>query len=223
MYFPSDKLYIETKLIKLGKKAGKREFQKLTNWAEHNLNVTILNASFSLKNRNTLPSLHIVFELQKDYNQLHGDPEYPYNQKYNKLIASNFLRITEELKIEGFANYQGKDFHMSYSVFSKVALIECLNKLNKSDINRIKEKYLSEGLWEISINHGSVIIFYTTENEIESNNKSGVSKEIENKIKELAHQYDEFRYLEKEPFFLAYDSKENFDKKYKGDWYNYYR
>ena len=223
MYFPTDKLYIETKSIKLGEKAGKREFRKLANWVEHNLNVTILNASFSLKNRNTLPSLHIVFELQKDYNQLHGDPEYPYNQKYNKLIASTFLRITEELKITGFANYNGEDFHMTYSVFSKVAIIECLNKISKSDLNQIKEKYLSEGLWEISIQHGSVIIFYTLETEIESNNKSGVNKEIENKIKELTHQYDEFGYLEEEPVFFGYDSKENFDKKYKGDWYNYYR
>ncbi len=223
MYFPSDKLYIETKSIKLGKKAIKKEFQKLANWAKHNLNITILNGYFSLKNRNTLPSLHIVFELQKDYNQLHGDPEYPYNQKYNKLISSNFLRIMEELKIDGFANYHGEDFHMSYSVFSKVAIIECLNNLNKSDLNQIKEKYLSKGLWEISIQHGSVIIFYTIETEIESNNKSGVNKEIENKIKDLTHQYDEFRYLEEESIFFGYDSKENFDKKYNGNWHNYYR
>ena len=223
MYFPSDKLYTETKSIKLGEKACKKEFLKLANWAEHKLNVTILNASLSLKNRNTLPSLHIIFEFQKDYNRLHGDPEYPYNQKYNKLIASNFLRITEELKIAGFANYKAEDFHMTYSVFSKIAIIECLNKLSKSDLNRIKENYISEGLWEISIHHGSATILYTTETEIESNKKSGINKEIENKIKDLTLQYDEFNYIEKEPIFFAYDSKENFDKKYKGNWYNYYR
>ena len=223
MYFPSDKLYIETKSIKLGEKAVKAEFRELANWAEQKLNITILNASFSLKNRNTLPSLHIIFEFQKDYNQLHGDPEEPYNKKYNKLIASNFLKITSGLKIAGFEKYHAEDFHMTYSVFSKVAIIEYLNSLSQSNLNRIKEKYTSNGLWEISIQHGSIVAFYTKEAEIELNDKSGVSKQIENELKNLASQYDEFGYLEEESFFFGFDSKENFDEKYGGNWYNYYR
>ena len=223
MYFPTDKLYIETKSIMLGEMVIKKEFLEFANWAKHNLNISILNASFSLKNRNTLPSLHIVFERQKDYNQLHGDPEYPYNKKYNNLIASNFLRIVRELKMDGFANYQGENFHMSYSVFSKIAIIECLSKVSKSELNQIKEKYLSKGLWEISIHHDSVVIFYAREAEIKSNNKLGVTKEIENKIKDLAQQYDAFNYLKEEPIFFGYDSKDNFDKNFNGNWYDYYR
>lgn len=223
MYFPTDKLYFETKSIKLGEIVIKKEFLELANWAKQSLNISILNATFSLKNRGTLPSLHIVFERQKDYNQLHGDPEYPYNQKYNNLIASNFLRITRELKMEGFANYQSENFHMSYSVFSEIAIIECLSKISKSKLNRLKKNYLTNGLWEISIYYGSVVIFYTSEAEKESNNESGISKEIENSIMDLADSYDQFNYMKEEAVFFGIDSKENFYKKYNGDWYTYYR
>jgi len=223
MYFPTDKLYIETKSIKLGQEVIKKEFRELANWAKNNLNISILNASFSLKNEGSLPSLHIVFEHQKDYNQLHGDPECPYNQKYNELIASNFLRIVREFKMDGFADYNSENFHMSYSVFSTIAIVECLHKISKSELDQIKEKYISKGLWTISIHHGSVVIFYTTENEIEINAKSGVTMEIEKSIRELTNRYDEFNYLKEEAIFFGCDSKENFDKNYKGNWHDYYR
>ena len=125
--------------------------------------------------------------------------------------------------MDSFENYRGENFHMSYSVFSKIAIIECLGKLSKSHLNQIKEKYLSKGLWEISIHHDSVVIFYTRETEIEINNKIGVTEDIENKIKDLTNQYDEFNYLKEEFIFFGYDSKENFIKKYKGNWHDYYR
>lgn len=223
MYFPSDKLYIESKSIKLAHTQIKKEFAELAIWAKQKLNVTILNAFFSLKNNNTLPSLHIVFELQKDYNQLHGDSEKPYNQKFNLLVASKYLEILKTLKIDDSGKYEAKEFHMSYSVFSQVAIIECLNELNKSNLSRIKEKYASNGLWEISIHHGSIVVFYAKETDIESNEKSGINKQIQDEIIIRASRYDEFKYLEKESFFFGFDSKEIFDTKYGGDWYNYYR
>ena len=223
MYFPTDKLYIETKSIVLGEKVIKKEFFELASWAKNSLNISILNASFSLKNRASLPSLHIVFEHQKDYNHLHGDPENPYNQKYNNQIASSYLSIVRELRMDDFANYQSANFHMSYSVFSKIAVIECLSKINKSELDRLKKKYLSSGLWTISIHYNSVVIFYTNEAEIAINAMSGITMEIENSIRKLASKYDEFNYLAEGLVFFGYDSKENFDKKYKGDWYSYYK
>lgn len=223
MYFPSDKLYIETKAIKKGEKKVKVEIQKLTLWALKELKVTILNVVFSLKNNGALPSLEVVFELQKDYNALHEDPQYPYNERSNKMLASKYLSIKQELEIEGFETYKSGDFHMSYSVFSKVAIVECLNKLKDSGVESLKEKYLPKGIWEIAINHGSIIVFYLTEAERLANEVSGLNDQIRNELTDLARQHDEFGYLDKDSFYFASDSKENLDKNYGGSWHDYYR
>ena len=223
MYFPSDKLYIETKFIKLEEKVLRKEFEELAKWAKEKLNITIINVSYSLINNKTLPALRIILESQKDYDLMHGDANNPYNQRYNALIASNYLRILEELKMEGAEKDKAGHFHITYYVFSKVAIIECLNKIPKSDLHQIKAKFASNGLWEISIHHGSVILFYHKETDIEKNKISGISDQIKEEIISIALQYDEFGYLKKEPFFFGFDSKENFDEKYSGNWYYYFK
>jgi hypothetical protein len=223
MYFPTDIIYLETKSIKLSEKDANQEFQELSIWAKNELNITILNGVFTLKNSETLPSLHIILESQIDYIALHGDTDHVYNQKYNALIASEFIKIMRASNIDGFENFKGGDFHMSYSIFSKMAIIECLNEISKSDIDSIKKLYSSIGLWEISIKHGSVIIFYTTEKIKESIIESGIHQEIKNNIIVLANQYDTFNYLEKSSIFFRTDSKENFNERYNGSWHSYYR
>ncbi len=38
----------------------------------------------------------------------------------------------------------------------------------------------------------------------------------------ILKKYDEFDYIKMEDFSIAFDSKENLDKNYKGNWYFYY-
>ncbi|MCB0854697.1 MAG: hypothetical protein KDD63_20890, partial [Bacteroidetes bacterium] len=71
--------------------------------------------------------------------------------------------------------------------------------------------------------HGSVILFYNKETDIEKNKISGINDQIKEELIALALQYDEFGYLKKEPFFFGFDSKENFDEKYSGNWYYYFK
>jgi hypothetical protein len=39
----------------------------------------------------------------------------------------------------------------------------------------------------------------------------------------LAKKHDEFDYLAREKFFIAVDSKEDFDSNYSSNWYYYFR
>ena len=223
MYFTTDPLYKIAKEIKLRTRTRSVISEEMTNWARKSLKVNVLDTIFLWKNNGKLPSLQIILEYPADYNFLHGDRQNPYNKKYNLIFAKKYIELAESNESSFEKGYVPEDFHFSYFVFSSVAMTECLGKISKEELDNLKRKYSNNRIWDIHVYYQSVIIFFLSEPDVDMNQKEGINDAIISDLHEIIDRYDDFNYSKFDTFYIRFDSKQNFDEKFKGSWQNYYR
>lgn len=80
----------------------------------------------------------------------------------------------------------------------------------KKSIPEVNEIYPSEGMFHV---------FYNTNADIETYEKSGLSAEIKDKITSIVQKNDMYNIFE--DVRVKYTSKQDFDETYKGNWYYY--
>ena len=56
---------------------------------------------------------------------------------------------------------------------------------------------------------------------IEQYIQNGINDILTEKYFNLLKDYDEFNYFERDSFMIYFDSKENFDKNFKSNWFYY--
>ena len=226
MFSPKDHLYKETKMIKLGKLKLKREYDKFIRWAKDEVGITILNISYRkirVGKIETRPGLQFILELSRDYNLVVNPQTRREKGEYQLLFSSKFAEIVRENHIAGYEGDNLNQAIISYAVFSKVAITESIEKITRSSLNQIKEKFAINKLWEIMPNGDQVILFYKKNSDFLTNKENGINRQIEEVIMGLVSKNDEFGYVNRASVSILYDSKENFERHFDGKWHYYFR
>ena len=100
-----------------------------------------------------------------------------------------------------------------------MAIADIYSKVPNTEINSLKDKIDIE-LWEIYKVFYSIVFFFYTNQQLDKYKDDGVT---ENRLKDicfnLLKEYDEFDYLNMTNFDIQLESKENFENKYKGNWF----
>lgn len=226
MISPHDSLYQETRQIKLGLKKPAPEYVDIINWAKEELGLSVLNISHQLirvGKTETRPGFKLILEYPEDYKKV-IDPQTDRGRKeLQELVRS---KIAETIRARGILTY-GKakldESFISYAIFSKVAVIECLGNINRELLHQIQATYKNQKLNKIIIYQGTVILIVEQEEHVKQNQQNGVFRQIENDIVFLATQHDEFGYIDHSSVSFQYDSKEYIDRQFDGKWYNYFR
>jgi hypothetical protein len=240
MYFSTDKLYKLSKEALRGKKQG-IVYAKLIDWTKEEFDIKVIYIDLVIKNKGNQPRLHLILETRKDYQKILI--ESGYNPKIQSKIAKKF---NELLKIENQKN--GKKTKQSfiekllfniglksnlkqnfeniwvcYSVFLTVYSTEISTEFTKEKIDELIKKYKKDNVWEIHLSSFYITIFLEKENQIEESRQKPLFEKLKDEYFEIVKEKDEFGLFKKELINLAFDSKENFDKNYEGNWFYYYK
>jgi hypothetical protein len=231
MIIPSDKDYLETKQIMLGKQVMKQEFQPLAEWMGKTYGVKPINIYYDTIDNGARPRLKICFEHPPEKASSQGCPGFALDEETRQAIADKFLEI---LKVQGLIQYNGRsrkstshyqteNIWVISGYFTSVARMEAYERIAQEKMKELKKALAHPDLWEISSAFASTTFFVFTDEQVKTYRNSPLHKEWTDAFFELLSQYDEFRCFKRESFFTNLDSKENFDQRYQSNWYYYYK
>ena len=231
----SDKDYKETKLIKQGKRKMNSDFLLLAEWINTAFNVSVINIFYdTIDKKDNIPRLTIIFEYQKDELKFRNGYLGNYDKKKQKIIADKFRElVNKEIRIKSFIaklfkltsdmKYDTDNLFVVFGSFEPIAKDEANSIIPENEIQKLKSNLGLSDLWEIYRQYSSTIFFFYTETQIEEYSKNGTKEVLSKTYFNLLKKYDEFGYFNNETFSIVLDSKENFDNKYKSNWFYYSR
>ena len=96
------------------------------------------------------------------------------------------------------------------------------NKVGNSILKEIKEKYKDKAkIWNVSSMNHCISIFYEKDKDLKANDENGITNEIKELVVCRMKEVDELNMYDTN--HLIFDSKENVDKNYGGNLFNYFK
>jgi hypothetical protein len=228
-----DKEYKETKLIKQGKASMKPEFKPLAEWIDKRYNVKTINIIYDTINPNNMPRIQICFEFQWEKEKFDGPTLFSFDPEKQKEIALQFKKtFTAQglTKSKGWFRFLEKSPKTAYDVdrvfvcygaFKPIAKEEANEQIPKERLEELKTTLNDENLWYIFNAFSAATFFLYTDEQVKLYETSVIKSQWAEQYFEILKSYDEFNYWSESDFSITLDSKENFDTKYKSNWYYY--
>jgi hypothetical protein len=222
MILTSDREFKETKLIRQGKQVLISPFGELAEWISARYQVNVLNVVYDPPNDLLKrPRLQIIVE--------HAEEEHKFrkggflgNYLKDKQDAIS-VKFTEILDREEIRRFQTTDLFIIFSAFAPLAMEDADGCVSDARIKQFKKDLNNPDLWEISRCFGKATFFFYTDAQAKGYDQSGLRREYSDRYFSLVKPHDEFEYIKRESYWVAFDSKENFDKNYESNWYYYYK
>jgi hypothetical protein len=215
---PSDKEYKETKRIKRGEARLEVPFDELARWIASEWRVTVLNVIYDRRNSLHAPRLQIILEHQEDVARFRSGVSF--DQQKEQAIKARFLEIIGR---DDAGRFDVDGLFIFFSAFAPLARQDADNQISDKAIRDLKAQIGNSDLWEISRRFGSVTFFFFTDAQRRRYEAEGKRAEYARFYFDLLNPHDEFGHLDEKEYTVAFDSKENFDKNYEGNWFYYYR
>lgn len=177
------------------------------------------------------PILEVVVERLRDRPRTRVDPENPYLRgapEPMKVVAGMVLGrySPEELRRmfplpEGAACDWSRDLVVALHDLETWMLNHVI-RLTPQDTAEFEQSLgLGDALWTTARIVRNVVVFVHTEEQARDLRAAGVPQAWAQTYRELARRHDEFGYVHPDWIRMEVDSKESFDRKWKGDWRAY--
>ncbi|HOJ99515.1 MAG TPA: hypothetical protein PLW34_08145 [Termitinemataceae bacterium] len=218
MLLIGDESYKLAKEIKKGNVKVVTEFIPFIDWVNKKYSVKVLNVSIEyekIKNK-IIPRISIILERRSDFNKFVDDRLTIDINKQNECLEA-FLKLYPK-KIKNV-----EEAFVTFDNFENTAIYEAISAVKKDELEEIKKSVDKDCLWLIDNTMGFFVVLTNTEREREEINTSDACKIIKEKLFNLVKLYDEFNYITPDNLKIEFDSKENFEKNYKDNWFYYYR
>lgn len=235
MIVSTDPDYLDTKLVKQGVKKLDPIFQELADWISQKFDTPVFNIYYDKidvdRNR---PRLSIIFEYYQNVEKFRDQIGNFETEKKN-LIANHFRHVLKSKSVRS-RSFFDRLFKRSYAskfetdrllviftAFEPVAREEVNHKIPQAEIDNLKQELTSKNVWEIYREFATTTYFFYTDKQIEDYQADGTTQMMTQQYFEVLKKYDEFDYIKPDTYFLAFDSKENFDKNFESNWFWYSR
>jgi hypothetical protein len=220
MVLLDDAIYEETKKIVLGKSKRSPMLIEFSDWCMEMFSVKVLNIEFSkLKHSKTNRyRLYVIIENTEDRRKMYSENFRP-KEEHQRQIAIEFRKIA--LKYKFATENQLENLFVTYNDFSEEAKTEANWKAKKEVQDFIKKNYAV--VWDVMAMFSNSVVFYYSDSDIAINASKGISDAIVSDYYEILKKYDELNCFTRENIHLKFDSKENLDKNYQGNFYYYSR
>ncbi len=234
MMMPDDKVYQETKEIKLGMSEIKLEFRPLADWIDKTFNVKTLNIFYDLIEEDDTPRLEICFENQWEVDKFRDADGCNYDSVKQEAILKKFKETLKDQKIisdSGFFSFLRKKVYPKYRLdnllvvyaeFKSIAKSEVISSIPREQVEFLKADLSNPDIWAIESSFERTTLFLFTDEQVKKYKNSKDHKTWNERYFELIIKQDQFGYFIRDSFSIALDSKENFDKNYSSNWYHYY-
>jgi hypothetical protein len=215
-----DPEYKLTKLVKRGKRHLGAPFLELARWIAATRKVNVLNIVRDAIPPDGRPRLQIILEHPGEMEKFREGPLGNYKRDEQRTVAARFKDLLAD---NGVKDFETDGLLVVFSSFAPLAKEEADSKITEKEIEGLKRRIGNPGLWKISRCFGSVTFFFYTDSQARKHERDGLAEAYASRYFELLKPHDEFDYIRLDEFRVRFDSKENFDKNYKGSWFNYYR
>lgn len=210
----SDKEYIETKQVKLGKAKIEAPFNELSSKIEKKYKVKPLNIHYDYLKHNGKPRIQIIFDKYIDQKKFQSRGIFPDKTKQIEIIE--MLHSLELFK----SNYPIDEILVLFSSFEPIAKQEANNSIPENRIEELKTSIDNPNLWAIWRSFSTATFFFYTKAQVEEAQKS-ILPDLTDAYYNLIKKYDTFDYLNRNDFYIDLDDKEKFDTVYRSNWFYY--
>ena len=227
MIISSDPDYLDTKLVKQGRKKLNPIFQQLADWIDTNFQTKVLNIYYEkIKVNKNQPRLSIIFEFENEERKFQNPAGFT-DEKKEKIIIDKFIEIvnnnTITLQKLIAPKYDTENMFVIFESFEPVARREVNYRILQTDIDMLKDEFASIDIWEIYREFEMTVFFFYTDLQIQEYTNNGTTDLLRKKYYKLLKMYDTFDYVKSDDNFITFDSKENFDTNFKSNWFYYSR
>lgn len=235
MIVPSDKDYKETKLIKEGKTSMNPDFRTLADWVDKNYKVNVLNVYYDITTgayNKPFPRLNIIFEYLEDelkfrdgvLGNFHSDKQKIIAKKFDELVngTRHTVPIWSFIKSKK-CKYDVQGLLVTFDAFRPIARDEINEGIPEAEIDNLIAEINDPDIWKIVRFAASATFFFYTDKQSENARTNGYIQQLADKYFDVLKRHDTFDYFDRKAFSVSVDSKENFEKKYEGNWYYYFK
>lgn len=230
----TEKEYKQAKEIKRGKREISEDFIPLMNWVNRHYDVNVINFTIGPKIRNKKINIGIMLEFEKDddkFSYRPGHSIFEENERIGKMkieIAQKIIEICSKKFFDMFHlkekhNIGVDDFNFYFDSFETMAKEEVIERISDKKLDKILKSIDSPYLWKIYADYSNVVFFTYTEEQKDEIQGSEFSIKLNKIFFDLVKGRDEFDYWKFEDFNTQFDSKENFESVYEGNWFFYSR
>jgi hypothetical protein len=223
--FTWDYSYKLTRPIILGQKETKTKYIDFINWINSNYKVKVCNIRVTrIRISKRLPKetsqprfdIKIILEYELDFNKFMKKPQiYEFDENKKKHILKKYVELVDKSKNNNL-------YFITFDNFESGAKYEINNSITKDEISLLISKNSKNDIWSIAKNSGSAICFMYTSKQLEA--LSDKRKEIiTDEYFKLLKNHDIFGYYRRDSFSIYFDTKENFENNYNGNWLYYLR
>lgn len=217
---PSDADYQQTKRLKRTGASLPSPFREIAEWVSSNFEVDVLNVIYDTVIPDDRPRLSVILELDSHAQKFRDGALGNFNRVDQKRVAERFERILAE---HGGDRFNCDGLFVVFSAFEGVARIEANESVTDGDVSKLKSKLGNEDIWEISRCFDGVTIFFYTDAQVKLYEDKGLRDSYAQEYASVISRHDEFGYIAKRGVSVSFDSKENFDTNFQGNWYYYYK
>ena len=220
---PTDKDYIDTELIKSGKRSLSPQFEELANWITDKYpGAPVLNIYYDKIVYNSgfvTPRIIVIFERKESTKQFYIS-HHNFDADKQAAIAAKFREILLTRHIESFDT---NNLIVVFSAFEPAARLKAIWSVTNEQIETLAAELTNPAIWKIRTDWEGIAVFFHTDAQLAELKDTGFKEDCYNAYAKILNAYDEFGYFAESPATVIFDSKENFERTYHGSWFNYDR
>jgi hypothetical protein len=223
MVTPQDKDYQQTKWIKQTGIPLIWPFDELADWITTNYSLPPLNLFYDtiIVGHRERPRLMVIFETPEDAAKFR-EPE-----RFGNFKKEDQRRVREKfgslITARGDPRFSAEGLIVPFVAFEPVAIVEAVESVTKEQLEQLRADLANDDLWQISRLFNSVTFLFFTDAQAAEYESEGLKAPYSERFLRLVEPHDEFGYIKKRGISVRFDSKENFDKNYQGNWFYYYK
>lgn len=213
-----DEEYKATKSIVQGKAVLEPLFAVLADWVAFKWQVKVLNVIYDHTEAvpPVRPRLQVIVEHSSERQKFFAG--YNFDPAKQRAISDRFAELVHERKAE---HYELEGLIVVFSAFAPLARQEADSQIADADVEALQQRIANPALWTIHRCFGRVVFFFFTDEQAQQDAQRGLRDAYADLYFEVLKKRDEFKYLRRDRFGIEFDSKENFDKNYRSNWYFY--
>jgi len=212
--------YKETLQIKLGKAALSAPDTQLCAWVASHYGVTApLNVHYDEIHDGELPRLNIIFDRRGDAASFQKKDGFGFNTRKQGSV----LKTARQLGVLDHLDAASQENTLViFSELENAVRAEAVAAITDADIEAIRSVMPGPRAWLVSRIFGVAIVFFEADSDLSSKAGKHAQEAWRKALQAKSKEYDACRYFDTEPLRVSFDSRENFEKNYNGDWRAYY-
>lgn len=202
------------KEISLNEEISEEDYFEIKKYISETYNLDIHEILFTLLKSSNNKNL-IRFEIKLENNASY------MNLQVNEKIKDEISFYITEKEFELQDKYKAK-FFVFFSSFEQDELERLYEKLPQN-LDFLLEEINNQNIWLIkNVFSTRIVVFFYSNNQIpDLKEKERIAEILKEYIYSSLRKFDSYNKLKKDEINIEFDTKENFDTKYEGNWYYY--